>query len=285
MPLVHILQDGDVWSLLAAALTLRHIGAAACICKAAERCVRQQRREWNLLHHEHTCNEPNLGILQSSLPSPRRSLERALSRLPDGTFMLLKPSGYSALLLSAQNIGMRQDDQANEFIRPQGVIFDNGIVYAFAACGKTVEKLRVSDGQVVGSCALALGGTTEAALSMSAGIAIARSSDGSHSLYVVDAGLHRVVEFSTTLSRGCAFGSEGNQPGQFSYPEGCCTTCVSTSGDDSRDRGRLFIADCFNHRVCVSPCQFTTNSFSHSSTKRRYRCPFAAGLRYRPIAA
>ena len=252
MPLVHILQADDVWSLIAAALTLRHIGATACTCKAAARCVRQQRREWSLLHLERSCN--SLDTLPTGVPPPRGSHERALSRLSDGTLIILKPSGYSSPLLRAQNLGM-QDEMVNEFVRPQGVIFDDGFVYAFAACGKTVEKLRVSDGQVIGSSALVRGGAEEAALSMSAGIAIGRASNGSHSaLYIVDAGLHRIVEFSTTLSWRCTFGSQGSQPGQFSYPEGCCTTRVSMSGDD---RGRLFIADCFNHRVCVRPVPLT----------------------------
>jgi hypothetical protein len=139
-------------------------------------------------------------------------------------------------------------------VSPMGIAFDDQFVYT--TCGTQIEKLRVSDGRQVARASLTLRTPSGADEMESSASGAALSPDGRW-LLVIDAGMHRVVQFSSErLVRTCSFAGEGTGPGQLSFPEGCCCVRVSRAAD-AEDSGasssRLYVADCFNHRINVWP--------------------------------
>ena len=247
MPLRHLLDDEDIFGCLAEQLTLRHIGQAAVCHLGADR-VRKKREEWKVFMHERTCEEPHTEKeIHFHVPPDRSAHAPALSRLPDGTLSYIKPNGYRdsfvpvRVVLGHDEPHASDPDFVNEFVNPHGVIITNSYIYT--ACGRVVEKAHVKDGVVVASRSIVGPGESDDE-SMTSGAAL--SPDG-RSLFVVDAGLHRIVEFtSQSLVRVRAFGRNGHGPGELSFPEGLCTY-VSGCG-----ASRLFVADCFNHRINVT---------------------------------
>lgn len=257
MPLAWILGDPDLSLLLAEQLTLRHLPNLASTSRAAASHVRDVRRLWRLLSHEKSAPTTHHEFLYPTIVPPEPRRDTALSFLPGGDVIYHKPNGYKDIIVPARNLGHDEVLSGTEqFVSPMGVAFDDQFVYA--ACGIQIEKLRVSDGVQVAKTSLTLRHPSAAEERESSASGAALSPDGRW-LFVVDAGMHRVIQFdSGRLARMHSFGGEGVGPGQLSFPEGCC--CVRMSPADSEGQcasssSRLYVADCFNHRinVCISP--------------------------------
>ena len=256
MPLAWILEDADLSLLLAEKLTLRHLPTLASTSRAAAANVREVCRSWRLLQHEKSEVTTHHEIIYPTVVPPEPRRDTALSFLPEGDVIYHKPNGYKDMIIPARNLG--HDDSTlsgtQQFVSPMGIAFDEQFVYT--TCGTQIEKLRVSDGRQVARASLTLRTPSGADEMESSASSAALSPDGRW-LLVIDAGMHRVVQFSSErLVRTCSFAGEGTGPGQLSFPEGCCCVRVPRAAD-AEDSGasssRLYVADCFNHRINVWP--------------------------------
>ena len=166
---------------------------------------------------------------RSKLKSDTRDLEMSISRLGEIVELLVNVPRYTTYHNSVVATG-KQSEAPGGLFWPQGVAiheethqifvanFLKNAVEIFSETGEFISQLV---GQLSNPCGIAIQGD---------------------SLYVICLNVSTVSQFS--LIEMChvrRIGGKGSNNGQFNYPHQLTTDLI----------GRVFIADCYNHRICI----------------------------------
>jgi len=193
---------------------------------------------WNkvgsaILTLERSFGESGSGAGQYRLP-------RFITSLPDGNLMVSDSVNLRIQVVTpegefVQSIGSAGNGPG-QFRGNSGVVCDGSVVYVVEAGNHRVQRLRLAEGEPMGTAGSH--GSKKGELWCPQGAAFAKSSNA---LFIADHINGRVVVFDTnTMEHMRTFGSRGHEAGELEYPVG-----IAIKGEE------VFVAEYGNHRISV----------------------------------
>jgi DNA-binding beta-propeller fold protein YncE len=236
------------------ACLLDSVGVLGCGLGAINRswamAINARRKAWRVLDSDLRTSFGGGGISPGRLNIPRD-----IALLPAGSSVqsgLMLPVGAGVCVADANNhrlqifsktgvakrlIGENCGTEPGEFDCPQGLACDGTALYVSDTSNNRVQKLRLTDGEVIGTVGKAgcSEGDGEGQFYMPARLCVAGGA-----LYTCDYLNHRIVVLGTDLSWRYTFGRQGSGDGEFDRP-----AAIAAHG------GEIYVMDQCNHRAQV----------------------------------